>query len=168
MRPETWIARRRWKRRKPLLGPRNGCAPQAFLRDLPGPRSCGGCLPEIYRWLGQDYVSPLLFASRSGLRRVIAGSGRHSLPVFRLHSANDLRALRRSRAIGASFVSYCIGERRSMQVDEHRAAARRRLLKAGKISFGGGAIDCTVRNFSDSGAALDVISPSAYPKTSRS
>jgi hypothetical protein len=51
-----------------------------------------------------------------------------------------------------------------MQVDEHRAAARRRLLKAGKISFGGGAIDCTVRNFSDSGAALDVISPLGIPE----
>jgi hypothetical protein len=39
--------------------------------------------------------------------------------------------------------------------DEHRIAPRRRVLKAGSISFGGGAIDCTVRNISDTGAALD-------------
>ena len=50
-----------------------------------------------------------------------------------------------------------------MLVDEHRIAPRRRLLKAGKISFGGGAIDCTVRNFSETGAALEVISPIGIP-----
>jgi hypothetical protein len=48
-------------------------------------------------------------------------------------------------------------------VDEHRTATRRRLLKSGKISFGGGAIDCTIRNFSDTGAALDVTSPVGIP-----
>ena len=50
-----------------------------------------------------------------------------------------------------------------MLVDEHRVAPRRRLLKAGKISFGGGAIDCTVRNLSETGAALEVISPVGIP-----
>jgi hypothetical protein len=50
-------------------------------------------------------------------------------------------------------------------VDEHREAPRRRLLKAGKISFGGGAaIDCTVRNLSEAGAALEVISPVGIPE----
>ena len=48
-------------------------------------------------------------------------------------------------------------------MDEHRIAPRRRLLKSGKISFGGGAIDCTVRNFSETGAALDVTSPVGIP-----
>ena len=48
-------------------------------------------------------------------------------------------------------------------MDEHRTAPRRRLLKAGKISFGGGAIDCTVRNLSETGAALDVTSPVGIP-----
>jgi len=48
-------------------------------------------------------------------------------------------------------------------VDEHRTVPRRRLLKSGKISFGGGAIDCTVRNVSETGAALDVISPVGIP-----
>jgi hypothetical protein len=38
------------------------------------------------------------------------------------------------------------------------------MLKAGTIEFGGGAIDCTVRNFSDTGAALDVISPVGIPQ----
>jgi hypothetical protein len=45
-------------------------------------------------------------------------------------------------------------------LNENRKASRRRLLKAGKIAFGtGGAIDCTVRNRSPTGAALEVASP---------
>jgi hypothetical protein len=48
-------------------------------------------------------------------------------------------------------------------MEEHRVTQRRRLLKAGTISFGGGAIDCTVRNLSETGAALDVISPVGIP-----
>ena len=47
--------------------------------------------------------------------------------------------------------------------DDRRTAPRRRILKSAKISFGGGAIDCTVRNLSDTGAALDVISPVGIP-----
>ncbi|MEY9181137.1 hypothetical protein ABIG06_002990 [Bradyrhizobium sp. USDA 326] len=38
------------------------------------------------------------------------------------------------------------------------------MLKAGTIEFGGGAIDCTVRNLSDTGAALDVTSPVGIPQ----
>ena len=49
-------------------------------------------------------------------------------------------------------------------VDENRTAPRRRLLKSGKISFGGSTIDCTVRNFSETGAALDVVSPIGIPE----
>ena len=49
-------------------------------------------------------------------------------------------------------------------MDERRDKARRRVLKAGTIEFGGGAIDCTVRNFSDTGAALDVTSPVGIPE----
>lgn len=49
-------------------------------------------------------------------------------------------------------------------MDEHRTAPRRRLLKTGKISFGGGAIDCTVRNLSETGAALEVNSPVGIPE----
>jgi hypothetical protein len=40
-------------------------------------------------------------------------------------------------------------------------------LKAGKISFGGGAIDCTVRNLSETGAALEVTTPVGIPEASR-
>ena len=47
--------------------------------------------------------------------------------------------------------------------DEHRIAPRRRVLKAGSISFGGGAIDCTVRNISDTGAAIEVVTPLFIP-----
>lgn len=49
-------------------------------------------------------------------------------------------------------------------MDERRDKARHRVLKAGTIEFGGGAIDCTVRNFSDTGAALDVTSPVGIPE----
>jgi hypothetical protein len=51
-------------------------------------------------------------------------------------------------------------------MNEHRIANRQRVLKAGKIEFGGGAIDCTVRNISATGAALDVTSPLASPRSS--
>jgi hypothetical protein len=49
-------------------------------------------------------------------------------------------------------------------MSEHRRAARHRLLKAGTNEFGGGAIDCTVRNVSNTGAALDVIRPVWNPR----
>jgi PilZ domain len=49
-------------------------------------------------------------------------------------------------------------------MEEHRTAPRRRRLKAGTISFGGGAIDCTVRNVTEAGAALDVTSPVGIPE----
>jgi hypothetical protein len=49
-------------------------------------------------------------------------------------------------------------------MDEKRIAPRNRVLKAGSISLsGGGAIDCTVRNMSSTGAALDVESPIGVP-----
>ena len=44
-----------------------------------------------------------------------------------------------------------------------RTAPRRRVLKAGSIQFGGGAIDCTVRNVSETGAALEVVTPLFIP-----
>ena len=49
-------------------------------------------------------------------------------------------------------------------MDEHRTTPRHRVLKAGTIEFGGGAISCTVRNMSEAGAALDVISPVGIPE----
>jgi hypothetical protein len=48
-------------------------------------------------------------------------------------------------------------------MDEHRIAPRRRMLKAGTIEFGGGAIDCTVKNLSNTGAALEVVTPLFIP-----
>jgi PilZ domain len=48
-------------------------------------------------------------------------------------------------------------------MSESRAAPRHRVLKAGTIEFGGGAIDCTIRNLSNAGAALDVTSPVGIP-----
>jgi hypothetical protein len=49
-------------------------------------------------------------------------------------------------------------------MDEHRAASRRRVLKAGTISFNrAGGITCTVRDLSASGARLEVESPVGIP-----
>jgi hypothetical protein len=48
-------------------------------------------------------------------------------------------------------------------MDEHRIAPRRRVLKAGSIEFGGGAVPCTIRSISSSGAALEVTSPLWFP-----
>ncbi|MBR0716360.1 PilZ domain-containing protein [Bradyrhizobium liaoningense] len=48
-------------------------------------------------------------------------------------------------------------------MDERRDKSRHRVLKAGTIEFGGGAIDCTIRNYSEAGAALDVTSPIGIP-----
>jgi hypothetical protein len=49
-------------------------------------------------------------------------------------------------------------------MDQKRIAPRNRVLKAGTIEFNGGGIDCTVRNVSQTGAALDVVSPVGIPK----
>ena len=46
---------------------------------------------------------------------------------------------------------------------EHRTTQRHRVLKGGTISFNGAGISCTVRNLSDSGAALEVNSPVGIP-----
>ncbi len=48
-------------------------------------------------------------------------------------------------------------------MDESRIAPRRRMLKAGTIEFGGGGIDCLVRNLSETGAALEVVIPLFIP-----
>ncbi|WP_159010298.1 PilZ domain-containing protein [Bradyrhizobium sp. S69] len=47
---------------------------------------------------------------------------------------------------------------------ETRRAPRHRVLKAGKIDFGGGAIDCTVRNLSNTGAAIEVSNQIGIPE----
>jgi hypothetical protein len=48
---------------------------------------------------------------------------------------------------------------------ESRIARRHRVLKAGTIEFGGGAIDCLVRNLSASGAALEVSNQVGIPES---
>jgi hypothetical protein len=50
-------------------------------------------------------------------------------------------------------------------VEEVRKAPRRKVLKGGSISFGGGAITCTVHNLSATGASLEVKSPNDIPET---
>lgn len=52
---------------------------------------------------------------------------------------------------------------RDGMTSESRTDPRSRILKGGSICFDGGAIDCTVRNISKTGAALDVASPLGIP-----
>ena len=46
---------------------------------------------------------------------------------------------------------------------EKRSAPRHRVLKGGTIAFDGRGIECTVRNLSSDGAALDLASPAGLP-----
>jgi PilZ domain len=48
-------------------------------------------------------------------------------------------------------------------MSERRATSRQRVFKAGTIEFGDAGLDCTVRNMSAAGAALDVPSPAGIP-----
>jgi len=48
-------------------------------------------------------------------------------------------------------------------MSEHRIATRHRILKAGTIEFSGDAIPCTVRNISETGAAVEINSPLWFP-----
>lgn len=51
-----------------------------------------------------------------------------------------------------------------MMMTEKRVAPRHRVLKGGKLAFGGGGgIDCMVRNISSGGARLDVVNPIGVP-----
>jgi hypothetical protein len=50
-----------------------------------------------------------------------------------------------------------------MSENEKRAGPRHHVLKAGTIEFGGGAVDCTIRNLSNNGAALEVANPIGIP-----
>lgn len=49
-------------------------------------------------------------------------------------------------------------------MEDKRKLRRTRVLKAGMISFGGSAISCTVRNLTNAGAMLDVVSPLGVPR----
>lgn len=50
-----------------------------------------------------------------------------------------------------------------MGMQEHRVAQRHRVLKTATIEFTGQAVECTVRNLSASGAALELKSPLWFP-----
>lgn len=48
-------------------------------------------------------------------------------------------------------------------MDEHRSSSRRRVFKSGIIEFSGDALPCTVRNISQTGAAIEINSPLWFP-----
>lgn len=49
------------------------------------------------------------------------------------------------------------------KMNDKRIVSRHRVFKTGKIVFDGAVIDCTVRNISRTGAALEVDSPVGIP-----
>lgn len=48
-------------------------------------------------------------------------------------------------------------------MSDNRAAHRKRVLKAGVVQLADTTINCTVRNISEMGAALEIISPLFIP-----
>ncbi len=50
-------------------------------------------------------------------------------------------------------------------MNRERTYPRRRVLKSGTIEFGGGVIDCMIRNLSSVGAALEVSTPVGIPES---
>ena len=48
-------------------------------------------------------------------------------------------------------------------ITERRSAPRHKVLKGATLAFGGKHVECTVRNLSSSGAAIDVASPAGLP-----
>jgi hypothetical protein len=48
-------------------------------------------------------------------------------------------------------------------MNERRAAKRQRVFKAGTIEFAGSEVDCTIRNLSPTGAALEVENATVIP-----
>jgi hypothetical protein len=54
-------------------------------------------------------------------------------------------------------------EQAVVNIESKRGAPRQRVLKPGKIAFNGGAIDCVVRNISETGAAVEVTSQLGIP-----
>lgn len=46
---------------------------------------------------------------------------------------------------------------------EKRSVPRHKVLKGATIAFGGNGVECTVRNLSSTGAALDIANPVGVP-----
>src|ERR1700736_5197941 len=79
---------------------------------------------------------------------------------------NGVRLLNRFRVIrdfgtAISPILRSLAQRGMME--ERRATPRQRVFKDGTIEFGGTGVDCTIRNISPVGAAIDVASPVDIP-----
>src|SRR2546429_8223723 len=74
------------------------------------------------------------------------------------HRSANAGAKPNSRILPSAIRVYVAGA-----MDEKRTKGRQRVLKAATIEFGGGAIDCTIRNWSATGAALEGTRPVGIP-----
>jgi len=68
-------------------------------------------------------------------------------------------------ALCESFISIFTSSAYRNLMVEFRSALRHRVLKPGTIEFGGGAVNCLVRNLSATGAALEISSQVGVPET---
>ena len=105
------------------------------------------------------------FADGDATVRITASLGVAALD----RSIPDIDALL-SRADGALYAAKAAGRNQVIayqSAEPERATVRRRVLKAGRISFNHrqSSIDCTVRSLSENGAGLDVFTSAGVPKT---
>jgi diguanylate cyclase (GGDEF)-like protein len=112
----------------------------------------------------RDAIAGLSIPASGGPIAVTASFGVASLD----RSTTDLEALL-ARADGALYRAKEMGRNRcvdSPPVDEEPATTRRRVFKAGRITFnlGQSTIDCTVRALAPDSVGLDVISSAGIPR----
>jgi hypothetical protein len=89
--------------------------------------------------------------------RIRAGLTEEAISIATRHAATQAEQQQSSNVDGEPKAE----QLRSLE--NNRAAPRQRVFKAGTIEFGGGTIDCVVRNLSETGAALEVASPLGIP-----
>lgn len=88
-----------------------------------------------------------------------AGSGSSASPAQTIGTFRLLKP----RSATMENQNWC---KRRWTMDEHRIAARQRVLKAGTIALaGGGGVNCVLRNLSQTGACLEVTNPIGIPDT---
>ena len=87
----------------------------------------------------------------SGYVPVSANARRSPAPFY--------RSRRYQPSAGAVSLSPGLAQRCPPSINENLIAKRHRVWKAGSIVFSGAAIDCTIRNLSETGAALEVVIP---------
>jgi PilZ domain len=137
----------------------NGCTAWARRILIPGKDASGHLLAL------NAFARCRKRASRPQLELKTRKKSPRDLIVYRSsHLCGAKKNSARFRAILWSFTDCLEFCRIRIFMDQKRIAQRHRVLKAGTIEFNGGGIDCTLRNVSETGAALEVESPIGIPE----